>query len=63
MNEFRANRLQDHPWVTCRGADPLLSKEENCAELIDLPTQEELNTAITGNMKHLVAVVSLQGRL
>lgn len=37
----------------------MLSKEENCAELIELPTEAEMNTAITGNVNRLVAVVSM----
>jgi [calcium/calmodulin-dependent protein kinase] kinase len=46
-----------HPWVTKNGEDPLLSKEENCADMVDTPTEEEMNRAITGNMKHLLVVV------
>ncbi|CAD0090451.1 unnamed protein product [Aureobasidium vineae] len=38
------------------GEDPLLSMEENCADMVDTPTQEEMNHAITGNMKHLLVV-------
>lgn len=54
----RANLVKEHPWVTKRGTDPLLSKEENISVLVDPPTEEELNAAITGNMGHLMAVVS-----
>lgn len=36
----------------------MLSKEENTADIIDPPTEEELNMAITGNMKRLLVVVS-----
>ncbi|KAE9970023.1 hypothetical protein BLS_005105 [Venturia inaequalis] len=50
--------LRDHPWVTKGGTDPLLSKEENTAHLIEPPTEEELDNAITGNMGHLMVVVS-----
>ena len=51
------DELRDHPWVTKNGADPLLSKEENTADLIEPPTEEELNMAITGNMGRLLIVV------
>lgn len=49
---------QEHPWVTKGGTDPLLSKEENTAHLVEPPTEEELDNAITGNMGHLMVVVS-----
>jgi calcium/calmodulin-dependent protein kinase kinase 2 len=38
--------------------DPLLSKDENVQELIEPPTEAELKAAITGNMGHLLTVVS-----
>lgn len=44
--------------MTKQGTDPLLSKEENIANLIEPPTEEELDNAITGNMGHLMVVVS-----
>lgn len=47
-----------HPWVTKGGLDPLLSEEENTAELVSPPTEEEMNSAITRNMGHLITVVS-----
>jgi len=43
--------------VTKGGTDPLLSKEDNIAALIEPPTEEELDNAITGNMGHLMVVV------
>ncbi|QDS69995.1 hypothetical protein FKW77_003323 [Venturia effusa] len=49
--------LRDHPWVTKGGTDPLLSKEENTAHLVEPPTEEELDNAITGNMGHLMVVM------
>lgn len=49
--------FQEHPWVTRQGTDPLLAKSENVAIIIDPPTDEEVNAAITGNMGHLVTVV------
>ena len=48
---------QEHPWVTRNGTDPLLAKSENVAVIIEPPTDEEVNAAITGNMGHLVTVV------
>ncbi|KAF2031414.1 calmodulin dependent protein kinase [Setomelanomma holmii] len=49
--------IRDHPWVTRHGTDPLLAKSENVAVIIEPPTDEEVNAAITGNMGHLVTVV------
>ncbi|CAN9433420.1 unnamed protein product [Alternaria alternata] len=49
--------IREHPWVTRQGTDPLLAKSENVAIIIDPPTDEEVNAAITGNMGHLVTVV------
>ena len=43
--------------MTKNGEDPLLSIQENCADLVDMPTEEEMNHAITGNMKQLLVVV------
>lgn len=50
--------LQEHPWVTRRGEDPLLPAAENCS-LISPPTDEELNTAITSNVNGIMAVVCI----
>ena len=44
--------------MTKRGTDPLLSAEENTAELVEPPTEEEMNFAITGNLSNLIVVVS-----
>jgi hypothetical protein len=44
--------------VTKGGVDPLLSAEENTATILEPPTEEEMNSAITKNMGHLLAVVS-----
>lgn len=49
--------LQDHPWVTGNGADPLLSFEENTAQIVEPPTEEEMNHAITKNMGSLMTLV------
>jgi [calcium/calmodulin-dependent protein kinase] kinase len=40
-----------------KGTDPLLPTEENVAVIVE-PTDEEVDAAITGNMGHLVTVVS-----
>ena len=50
--------LQEHPWVTRQGTDPLLSFEENTANLAEPPTEEEMKHAITGNLSNLIVVVS-----
>ncbi|KAI8940940.1 hypothetical protein NX059_002194 [Plenodomus lindquistii] len=49
--------IREHPWVTRQGSDPLLPKSENVSSIIEPPTDEEVNAAITGNMGHLVTVV------
>ncbi|GAB7347905.1 hypothetical protein MBLNU459_g5428t1 [Dothideomycetes sp. NU459] len=49
--------LRNHPWVTKNGTDPLLSTEENCSDLVDLPTRAEMDNAITGNMGQLLVVM------
>ncbi|KAJ5501761.1 Calcium/calmodulin-dependent/calcium-dependent protein kinase [Penicillium expansum] len=49
--------LREHPWVTKNGTDPLLSFEENTSQLIEPPTEEEMNSAITTNMGHLMTVM------
>lgn len=51
--------MQTHPWVTVNGTNPLLSEEENTAQLIEPPTEEEMNMAITGNFGRLMTVVSV----
>jgi [calcium/calmodulin-dependent protein kinase] kinase len=46
--------------LTKGGADPLLPRDENISALIEPPTEEELNNAITGNMGSLLVVVSIE---
>ena len=48
--------------MTKNGQDPLLSAADNCADLVEPPTETELNHAITGNMGHLLVVVSTLSR-
>ena len=45
--------------MTKNGEDTLLSEEENCADLVEPPTEIEKNHAITGNMSNLMIVVCL----
>lgn len=45
--------------MTKDGTDPLLSKEENVMELLEPPTQIEMNHAITNNIGGLLIVVRL----
>lgn len=54
---IRMEELREHPWVTKRGEDPLLARDENCANLVEPPTEEELNHAITGNVGRLLVVM------
>lgn len=43
--------------MTKRGTDPLLSAEENTANLIEPPTEEEKNEAITGSLSNILVIV------
>ncbi|KAF7717818.1 Uncharacterized protein PECH_000096 [Penicillium ucsense] len=49
--------LREHPWVTANGADPLLSYEENTAQLVEPPTEEEMSQAITRNIGHVLTLM------
>jgi [calcium/calmodulin-dependent protein kinase] kinase len=57
MRELRA-----HPWVTRNGSDLLLPEEENIAQIVEPPTEEEMNTAITRNVGHIMAVMKAAKR-
>ncbi|GAB7343701.1 hypothetical protein MBLNU457_1684t1 [Dothideomycetes sp. NU457] len=50
-------QLREHPWVTKNGEDPLLSEQENCADIVEPPTEEEKEQAITGNVSNLMIVM------
>lgn len=52
------SELREHPWVTKNGRDPLLSEEENTANLVEPPTEEETNQAITSNLSNILVLVS-----
>ncbi|KXH50969.1 hypothetical protein CSIM01_11649 [Colletotrichum simmondsii] len=54
---IQMHELRDHPWVTKQGADPLLSKEENCSNTVEPPNELELNRAFTRKMNHLLCVM------
>lgn len=43
--------------MTKNELDPLLSESENTAEIIEPPTEEEMNSAITRTVGHILAVV------
>ena len=43
--------------MTKNGTDPLLSTEENCADLVEPPTDIEVNHAITAKMRNLIVLV------
>lgn len=43
--------------MTNGGTDLLLSAEENTAEILEWPTEEEMKNAITHRIRDLVAVV------
>ncbi|KAH8683296.1 BcCMK3, calcium/calmodulin-dependent protein kinase [Tricladium varicosporioides] len=49
--------LREHPWVTKNGTDPLLSAEENTADLVEPPSEIEVNHAITGKMRNLLTMM------
>ncbi|TKA61213.1 hypothetical protein B0A49_08530 [Cryomyces minteri] len=57
LKRITMDRLREHPWVTKRGTDPLLSAEENTANLVQPPTEAELAHAITGNVGQLLVVM------
>jgi hypothetical protein len=40
--------IQIHPWVTVNGEDPLLSTEENTAEMVSQVTEKDYADAIKG---------------
>ncbi|KAI9807268.1 MAG: hypothetical protein M1833_000011 [Piccolia ochrophora] len=49
--------LREHPWVTQDGQEPMISVEENIAEPVEPPTEEEMDSAITHNFRHLLTVM------
>lgn len=49
--------IREHPWVTRNGDDPLLSEEENCSDVVEIPNELEVNHAFTRKMDHLICVM------
>ncbi|KAG0648518.1 kinase C [Hyphodiscus hymeniophilus] len=49
--------VREHPWVTKNGTDPLLSAEENTADLVEPPSDIEVNHAITVKMRNLIVLM------
>lgn len=49
--------LREHPWVTKNGTDPLLSAEENIADLVEPPSEIEVNHAITAKLRNLIVMM------
>ena len=45
--------------MTKNGTDPLLSAEDNTANLVEPPSDIEVNHAITARMSNLLAVVRI----
>lgn len=45
--------------MTRGGNDALLPEEENTANLIEPPTEEETNQAITGNLSNILVLVCI----
>ncbi|EXJ56656.1 CAMKK/CAMKK-META protein kinase [Cladophialophora yegresii CBS 114405] len=57
QKRIKMRELREHPWVTKKGEDTLLSEEENTSDLVEPPTEAEMNAAITDNMRNLMTVV------
>ncbi|KAF4984607.1 hypothetical protein FZEAL_244 [Fusarium zealandicum] len=53
------DKLREHPWVTQKGADSLLSAEENCAHIVEPPNELEVSRAFTRKMNHLLCVMKV----
>ncbi|ESZ95013.1 BcCMK3, calcium/calmodulin-dependent protein kinase [Sclerotinia borealis F-4128] len=56
-NRITMDEIREHPWVTNNGTDILLSKDENIANLVEPPSESEVNHAITIKMRGLLAVM------
>lgn len=55
VSDFTLDKI--HPWVTRRGEDMLLSAQENTADFITTPTEDEMASAITKSIRNVMAVV------
>ncbi|KAG5985622.1 hypothetical protein E4U43_005968 [Claviceps pusilla] len=51
--------LREHPWVTRGGTDPLLSREDNCENMVEPPNELELSRAFTRKMNHLLSTMKV----
>ncbi|KAG5995272.1 hypothetical protein E4U54_002890 [Claviceps lovelessii] len=51
--------LREHPWVTRGGTDPLLSREDNCENMVEPPNELELRRAFTRKMNHLLSMMKV----
>jgi len=60
---IKMQALREHPWVTRNGEDMLLSIEENTADFIPQPTEEEMASAITKNIRNIMTVVKAVRKL
>ncbi|CAJ0833811.1 11817_t:CDS:2, partial [Entrophospora sp. SA101] len=53
------HELREHPWVTLRGAEPLISTAENCTEMVTEITDDELSSAIKPiSIRSLVTLIT-----
>ncbi|KAI6373274.1 hypothetical protein MCOR25_003480 [Pyricularia grisea] len=59
---IRMEDLREHPWVTKKGTDLLLSKEDNCSVILEPPNGLEVNHAFTRRMSHLLCVMKAISR-
>ncbi|OHW93568.1 CAMKK CAMKK-meta protein kinase [Colletotrichum incanum] len=57
QKRIQMSELREHPWVTKKGTDPLLSKEDNCSVIVEPPNELELSRAFTRKMNHLLCVM------
>ena len=46
--------------MTKHGKDPLLSADDNTANLVEPPTQEETEHAITSNLSNILVLVRIR---
>ena len=61
-DDRRLNFSKEHPWVTKNGTDNLLPAEENTADLVEPPSETEVNHAITAKMRNLIVLVCLNAQ-
>jgi len=54
--------IREHPWLTRNGIDPLPLKEENCTNVIELITEDDLQGAVR-NINNLFTVIKAVSKL